>query len=600
MKKILVIEDEEFVRENILELLDVEGFEVIGGENGQIGVDLAKTMIPDLILCDVMMPGLDGYGVLTALRQDSLTASIPFIFLTAKAAKADFRQGMELGADDYITKPFTRAELLGAIASRLKKQAALEQRYHTELQQAKDQLNYLIHYDSLTNLPNQLSLRERFKQVQPIDSRDQKLVTVLSLGLDRFNQINDNLGHAVGDLLLKAVADRITASVGSQDIVARLNAAQFAIILSWEKPPFVLEDKQETCSPTTQYKKDVARVAQTILTSLSQTFELANQELFITASIGIAVYPRDGTQIEQLLNHANTAMTQAKQHGGDQYQFYSAAFNIGSSERLALQSSLRHALERQELLVYYQPQVNLKTGKIVGTEALVRWQHPERGLVSPDKFIPIAEETGLIVPIGEWVLKTACQQTKIWQDAGFKALRVAVNLSSRQFSQIDLRHQLVAILMETGLDPKYIELELTESMLVQNTEVAIRRLNALKSLGVEIAIDDFGTGYSSLSYLQQFPFDILKIDRCFIRNITENPSNSAITKAIIEMAKTLNLKLVAEGVETESELSFVCQNQCDGMQGYLFSRPLPAHEFQQLLISNKCLPLPFAQQSGVL
>jgi len=361
-----------------------------------------------------------------------------------------------------------------------------------------------------------------------------------------------------------------------------------------------LEDKQETYCPTTQYKKDVAGVAQTILTSLSQTFELANQELFITASIGIALYPRDGTKIEQLLNHANTAMTQAKQHGGDQYQFYTAAFNIGSSERLALQSSLRHALERQELLVYYQPQVNLKTGKIVGTEALVRWQHPERGLVSPDKFIPIAEETGLIVPIGEWVLKTACQQTKIWQDAGFKALRVAVNLSSRQFSQIDLRHQLVAILMETGLDPKYIELELTESMLVQNTEVAIRRLNALKSLGVEIAIDDFGTGYSSLSYLQQFPFDILKIDRCFIRNITENPSNSAITKAIIEMAKTLNLKLVAEGVETESELSFVCQHQCDGMQGYLFSRPLPAHEFQQLLISNKCLPLPLAQQSGVL
>ncbi|HEY9612052.1 putative bifunctional diguanylate cyclase/phosphodiesterase [Allocoleopsis sp.] len=600
MKKILIIEDEEFVRENILELLDVEGFEVIGAENGQIGVDLAKAMIPDLILCDVMMPGLDGYGVLTALRQDSLTASIPFIFLTAKAAKADFRQGMELGADDYITKPFTRAELLGAIASRLKKQAALEQRYHTELQQTKDQLNYLIHYDSLTNLPNQLSLRERFKQVQPIDSHVQKLVTVLSLGLDRFNQINDNLGHAVGDLLLKAVADRITACVGSQDIVARLNAAQFAIILSWEKPPGVLEDTQETCCPTTQYKKDVAHVAQTILTSLSQTFELANQELFITASIGIALYPRDGTKIEQLLNHANTAMTQAKQHGGDQYQFYTAAFNIGSSERLALQSSLRHALERQELLVYYQPQVNLKTGKIVGTEALVRWQHPERGLVSPDKFIPIAEETGLIVPIGEWVLKTACQQTKIWQDAGFRGLRVAVNLSSRQFSQIDLRHQLVAILMETGLDPKYIELELTESMLVQNTEVAIRRLNALKSLGVEIAIDDFGTGYSSLSYLQQFPFDILKIDRCFIRNITENPSNSAITKAIIEMAKTLNLKLVAEGVETESELSFVCQHQCDGMQGYLFSRPLPAHEFQQLLISNKCLPLPLAQQSGVL
>jgi diguanylate cyclase (GGDEF)-like protein len=582
MKKILVIEDEDFVRENILELLDVEGFEAIGAENGQVGVNLAKGIIPDLILCDVMMPGLDGYGVLRAIRQDALTASIPFIFLTAKAAKADFRQGMELGADDYITKPFTRAELLGAITSRLKKQATLETLYNSELQQAKAEINYLIHHDSLTHLPNQLSLREQFKQVQSQDISNEKLVTVLSLDLDRFNQINDNLGQAVADVLLKAVAERIKTCVGSLGIVARLNTTQFAIILAFAQ--------QDACS--TQYKREVCNLAQTLLNSLSQTFELAKQELFITASIGIALYPRDGTEIEQLLNHANTALTQAKQHGGNQYQFYSTAFNIGSSDRLALQSSLRHALERQELLLYYQPQVNLKTGQIVGAEALVRWQHPERGLISPDKFIPIAEETGLIVPIGEWVLKTACQQTKVWQNAGFSHLRIAVNLSSRQFSQIDLRHQLVAILMETGLDPKYIELELTESMLVHNTEVAIRRLNALKSLGVEIAIDDFGTGYSSLSYLQQFPFDILKIDRCFIQNITDNPNNAAITKAIIEMAKTLNLKLMAEGVETEAELSFVCQNHCDGMQGYLFSRPLPSHDFEQLLKKNKRLPLP--------
>jgi diguanylate cyclase (GGDEF)-like protein len=582
MKKILVIEDEDFVRENILELLDVEGFEAIGAENGQVGLNLAKGIIPDLILCDVMMPGLDGYGVLRAIRQDALMASIPFIFLTAKAAKADFRQGMELGADDYITKPFTRAELLGAIASRLKKQATLETLYNSELQQAKAEINYLIHHDSLTHLPNQLSLREQFKQVQSQDISDEKLVTVLCLDLDRFNQINDNLGQAVADVLLKAVAERIKTCVGSSGIVARLNTTQFAIILAFAQ--------QDACS--TQYKREVGNLAQTLLNSLSQTFELAKQELFITASIGIALYPRDGTEIEQLLNHANTALTQAKQHGGNQYQFYSTAFNIGSSDRLALQSSLRHALERQELLLYYQPQVNLKTGQIVGAEALVRWQHPERGLISPDKFIPIAEETGLIVPIGEWVLKTACQQTKVWQNAGFSDLRIAVNLSSRQFSQIDLRHQLVAILMETGLDPKYIELELTESMLVHNTEVAIRRLNALKSLGVKIAIDDFGTGYSSLSYLQQFPFDILKIDRCFIQNITDNPNNAAITKAIIEMAKTLNLKLMAEGVETEAELSFVCQNHCDGMQGYLFSRPLPSHDFEQLLKKNKRLPLP--------
>ncbi len=575
MKKILVIEDEEFVRENIIELLDAEGFEVIGAENGRLGVDLAKVLVPDLILCDVMMPELDGYGVLTTLRQDSGIATIPFILLTAKAAKADWRQGMELGADDYLTKPFTRAELLGAIATQFKKQAAVQEHYHTELQQAKEQLNYLIHHDRLTNLPNQLSLRERFKQVQATEPDNEQLVTVMCLGLDRFNQINDNLGHAFGDLLLKAVAERLTACVSPQDTVAHLNASQFAIILA-----------------TTQHKKDAAQFAQTILESLSQTFGLAGQEIFITASIGIALYPGDGTQIEHLLNHANMAMTQAKQQGGDQYHFYTTALNIGSLDRLALQTSLRHAIEREELKVYYQPQVNLQTGQIIGAEALVRWQHPERGLVSPDKFIPVAEETGLIIPIGEWVLHTACKQSKVWQNAGFDSLRIAVNLSSRQFSQIDLRHQLVQILMETGLDPKFIELELTESMLVQNTEVAIRRLNALKSLGVEIAIDDFGTGYSSLSYLQQFPFDILKIDRCFIRNIADNSNNAAITKAIIEMAKSLNLKLIAEGVETEEELSFVCKYKCDVMQGFLFSRPLPVKEFEQLLTSGKRLPLP--------
>ncbi len=575
MKTILVIEDEEFVRENILELLDAEGFEAFGAENGKIGFELAKVKVPDLILCDVMMPGLDGYGVLTALRQDSVLASIPFIFLTAKASKSDLRQGMELGADDYLTKPFTRAELLGAIGIRLKKQAAVEDRYHAELQQMKAKLNYLIHNDSLTNLPNRFSLREQFKQIQKTDSSPEQLVTVLSVGLDRFNQINTHLGNSIGDLLLKAVAERLSVCVGNQGIVARLNDDQFAVILA-----------------TIKHRNEASQIAQDILTRLSETFELGGQEIFVTASLGIALCPRDGTEIEQLLNHAHIAMMKAKQQGGDHYEFYAAAYNIGSSDRLALQTSLRYALEREELEVYYQPQVNLKTGEIFGAEALVRWQHPERGLVLPSKFIPIAEETGLIVPIGEWVLYTACKQVKVWQNSGFPSLQIAVNLSSRQFGQLDLRHRLVQIIINTGIEPKYIELELTESMLVQNTEVAIRRLNALKALGVKIAIDDFGTGYSSLSYLQQFPFDVLKIDRCFIRNITENTSNAAITEAIIAMAKNLNLKLIAEGVETEEELSFVCQHQCDGMQGYLFSRPVPVQEFHQLLLTNKRLPLP--------
>jgi diguanylate cyclase len=579
MKKILVIEDEEFVRENIVELLDAEGFEVFGADNGYCGLDLARIKVPDLILCDVMMPGLDGFGVLEMLRKDAVLSAIPFVFLTAKAAKSDFRQGMELGADDYLTKPFTRTELLGAITTRLQKQATVEKRYHVELQQAKSQLNYLIHNDSLTKLPNRLSLQEQFKQIEQNSLNAQQLVTVLCIGLDRFNQVNDNLGHTVGDLLLQAVAERLSSCIGSENTVARLNADQFVVVLS-----------------TIQHRKEAANFAQVILNKLSEIFRLAHQEIFITASLGIALYPRDGKEIEQLLNHAHTAMLKAKQQGGDQFEFYTAAYNIGSSDRLALQTSLRYALERQELEVYYQPQVDLQTGEIFGAEALVRWHHPDRGLISPNKFIPIAEETGLIIAMGEWVLHTACKQVKIWQNSGFPTLQIAVNLSSRQFSQLDLRQQLVQILIKTGIDPRYIELELTESMLAQNTEVAIRRLNALKAIGVKIAIDDFGTGYSSLSYLQQFPFDVLKIDRCFIRNITENANNAAITQAIIAMAKSLNLKLIAEGVETAAELSFVCQHQCDGMQGYLFSRPVPVQEFYKLLTTGKRLPLPISHE----
>jgi len=566
MKKILVIEDEEFVRENILELLDAEELIGIGAVNGYQGIDLAKVEKPDLIICDVMMPGLDGYSVLKTLRQETDCATTPFIFLTAKAAKADFRQGMELGADDYLTKPFTRTELLGAIASRFKKQ----QQYHSELEQAKAQLNYLMHYDYLTNLPNQLALREQFQQIKL--THDQQLMTIMCVGLDRFHQINDDLGHSIGDRVLQAVAQRLVNCVSSEDYVTRLGSSQFAIIL-----------------PTTPHKKDAVLVAQTLLEQFSQTFAIDEQEIFVTASIGMALYPRDGRDIEQLLNQANKAMFQAKQQGGNCHQFYSIALSQGTSDRMALKTSLRYALERDELQVYYQPQVNLETGKIIGAEALLRWEHPERGLVSPGRFIPLAEETGLILPIGEWVLKMACQQTRHWQKAGYPDLKIAVNLSGRQFQQLDLRHRLVKIFTQTGLRPEYLELELTESMLVENTDVAIRRLQALKALGVEIAIDDFGTGYSSLSYLQQFPFDTLKIDRCFIRNIQDNPSQLAITQAIIEMANTLNLKLVAEGVETEAELSFVVQHHCQMMQGYLFSKPLPAKAFESLLFSGKAL-----------
>ncbi len=401
MKKILVIEDEQIIRENILKLLKAEGFDVTGAENGAQGLNAAVSNLPDVIICDVMMPELDGYGVLMALRSNPVTATLPFVFLTGKAERSEMRQGMELGADDYLTKPFTKAELVGAISSRLKKQEAVAKQYNT--------------------------LR--------------------------------------------------------------------------------------------------------------------------TQSSALIQDPAD--KLEQI------------------------------------KTSLCGALEREEFQVYYQPQVNVQTGKIMSAEALIRWLHPEKGLIPPAQFIPSAEATGFIIQLGEWVLQTACRQMQVWQNAGFSGLRVAVNLSARQFHQPDLSSRVAQILAEIGLEPSSLELELTESLMVEDAPSAIATLQQLKSLGVSISIDDFGTGYSSLSYLAQYPFDTLKIDRCFISNIAHGCTNAAIVKAIIEMAHSLCLEVIAEGVETEAEKDFLWRYKCDTMQGYFFSPPLPAGDFEKLLVAGK-------------
>ena len=401
MPKILIIEDEEAVRENLLDLLEAEDFETIAAANGRIGVHLAISEVPDLILCDIMMPEIDGYGVLTALRQDPSTATIPFIFLTAKSAKSDFRQGMDMGADDYITKPFTRAELLSAIMNRLEKYATLKRYLSPQI-------------------------------------------------------VNNNL------------------------------------------------------SPKMQL-------------------------------------------LEISLHRA------IKQHNF------------------------------QEFEIYYQPIVDIASGKIVGAESLLRWQSPELGMIYPTEFIPLAESTGLIIPIGKWVLKRVCKQIKSWHDAGINSLIVAVNLSAIEFNQPDFIHNLVNFTSVNNLEPRDLEIELTESMIMQDVNSAIATMSKLQSLGVKIAIDDFGTGYSSLIYLKNLPINTLKIDRYFIHNVAKDSQKSAITKALIQMAHNLNLDVVAEGVETEAELAFLRQHNCDAMQGFLFSRPLPIAEFEKLLFADKRL-----------
>ncbi|MBE9129048.1 MULTISPECIES: putative bifunctional diguanylate cyclase/phosphodiesterase [unclassified Coleofasciculus] len=574
MAKILVIEDERSIRINLLKLMVAEGFEAIDADNGNSGVQLAFQEQPDLIICDILMPGLDGYQVLKTLQQNPVTATVPFIFLTAKADRAEVRQAMNLGADDYLTKPFTRAEVLEAIATRLQKRVLLTRRHTLELKQTEALMSYLLRYDQLTNLPNRFLLQERFNHLVAETEAESKPIPILSLGLDQLNQLNHTLGPASGDLLLQAVAERLLSCLNQHDTVAQVGAEQFVILLA-------MSDRTQ----------DVTAITEALLDIFSSPFRLGVYEIQLTAQIGIALFGRDGGDLNTLIKHASAAREDAKQSGKQPYQFYIAAIGAKSQEALLLEQQLRQALEREEFQVYYQPKVNLLTGQIEGAEALVRWHHSERGSVSPTEFIPVAEKTGLIVPLGEWVLRTACAQARIWQIAGYYPLRVAVNLSGHQFNQPHLDRLVVEILRDSELDPSYLELELTESTLMQDPETAIATLQALKTLGIRISIDDFGTGYSSLSYLRQFPFDVLKIDRSFVCQVTEDSKNAAITSAILQMARSLNLKVVAEGVETSSQLAFLQGHQCDEIQGYWFSPPLSAQTFGELLSSGKCLPL---------
>ena len=573
MRKILIIEDEELIRVNIKELLEVEDFEVWEAENGAVGINLAQEQQPDLILCDVMMPIVNGYEVLEQLRLHPRTATIPFIFMTALSDRANTRKGMELGADDYISKPCTATELLKAITVQLEKHLLVKQHYESQVQKVQEELHKLIYIDPITNLPNRLAIREKFEETkQAVNDEKRQLIGVIAINIDRFRRINEAWGYEASNCLLKAVGERLSDQLGSKAKIAYLNEEKFILILE----PMADENQ-------------VLNLANNLLKNLSLPFFISDKEIAISFSMGIAFYPRDGDEIDQLLHRSQVAVHYSQQKGGNSYEYYQEIWHTKDDEQIALENDLRRALEQNEFQLYYQPKVNLKTGKVMGAEALIRWIHSKRGFISPAVFIPLAEEIGLIEPIGEWVLKTACRQTKIWHRLGLEEIQIAVNLSGRQFNLPDIRQKVLEILLSEGLPPSCLELELTESFLVEHEDSSIQKLNRLKALGLQVAIDDFGTGYSSLSYLQQFPFDVLKLDRCFIQNIDQNPKNQIIVEAVIKMAHQLNLQVVAEGIETTAELNILRQYQCDIIQGYLFSRPLPSQEFQALVESNKSL-----------
>jgi diguanylate cyclase (GGDEF)-like protein len=399
-------------------LLEAEGFEVIGTEDGLKGVEFAKQQQPDLIICDIMMPEMNGYEVLEVLQQNKLTAVIPFIFLSAFAEKGAVRRGMELGADDYLTKPFTFTELLKAISTRLAKQQIIKGSYSAQLKQKEAELNLLTHYNPLTGLPNQLLLKELFEQRLISQISPDCYLPVLSLSLDRFDWISQSLGLPWAELLIKAVAQRLRSNLDSSAIVAHCQLDQFVII------PGIFKEREA-----------VVEVVEQLQQVLAEQFILGNHELSVTASIGIALYPDDNCTIEALMRNALAVVYQVRKAGGNNYQFYKSIIYSEALEQLSLETALRHGLQRDEFEVYYQPQVRLETNQIVGVEALVRWRHPQMGLISPARFIPLAEQTGLIIPLGEWVLRKACEQTRAWQLTVAPHLRVAVNLSARQFSQ---------------------------------------------------------------------------------------------------------------------------------------------------------------------
>jgi diguanylate cyclase (GGDEF)-like protein/PAS domain S-box-containing protein len=458
----------------------------------------------------------------------------------------------------------TSGNLAGIIES--SRDITERERVRKKLLDNQSHLDYLAHHDPLTDLPNRLLFHERLHQAIVNAQANQTKVALLFLDLDRFKKVNDTLGHQVGDYLLKIVAQNLQTSVGSAGTVARLGGDEFTIFIEGVADVY----------PITQ-------IAQRIIAELSQPFEVNHYEFYLGTSIGISLYPTDGQDVETLLKHADSAMYLAKAHGRGNYQFFTTELNRKAMRHLMLDIRLRKALEQEELQVFYQPQVNPSNGHIIGMEALVRWPTSPNEFISPAEFIPVAEEMGLIVPLGEWVLRTACIQTKIWQDEGL-SLRVAVNLSAQQFRQHNLLEKITQILSETDLSPTHLELELTESIFLEDAEAAIALMTKIKNLGINLSLDDFGTGYSSLSYLKRFPLDNLKIAQEFVRDLTTDPCDVAIAEAIISLARRLGLKIIAEGVETKEHLAFFQTHHCDLVQGYLFSRPVPASEFTKLLL----------------
>ncbi|MFQ3617423.1 MAG: EAL domain-containing protein [Cyanobacteriota bacterium] len=565
MAKILVIEDDLTIRTALLKMLSAENYEAIAAPEGQTGLALAQVHRPDLILCDIMMPGCDGYEVLTKLQQNSATAGIPFIFLTAKADRQDIRQGMAMGADDYLTKPFTRQELMEAIATRLSKQASVTQPYIQEMKQAIDRLNQIAYRDPATQLANRILFHHRLQEHLDLA---EGLVALLLLKLNPTMPDGKPLDSVMTEALAIAIADRLREAIPQEGAIARLNSNTFGVFQS------------------IAYRCDAATLAQRLLHSLNEPCRIDNHDpLHPQLCIGIALAPDHGITASEVMEPARLALQTAHRQPG-RYQFYSLEVDAWNSQRVWVLQHIEKAIEQDELHLLYQPQVNLISGRIIGAEALLRWQHPDVGMVYPAQFLAILEDTDWIVKIGEWVLKTACACAAQWKEAGHPAMKLSINLSARQFRKLDLPGAIAQAASQTGFDPQLLVLDVTETTLHENRDTEGKVIQQLQQLGVQLALDDFGTGYSSLCRLRQFPIDCVKIDRTFVADLGEEGDALSIAKAIVAIAQSLQTRAIAEGVETDTQLSLLRQIGCYAAQGNRFSPPISSYKLQQLLQTN--------------
>jgi diguanylate cyclase (GGDEF)-like protein len=569
---VLIIDDEWQIRSLLVDLLgSVYRCSEAGSAEEALQALSHETF--DLVISDIDMGGMSGLELVP--RVHSLAPDTVVVMISGNQDIEFAIKALRAGAFDYITKPIDIRHVEASVERALKHSNLLkEKRLYKEqienlLQQRTAEVDWLAYYDTVTQLPNRALFEDRLAQAVAIARATDQSLGVLFISLDQFKKVNDSLGHGPGDSLLREFGERLKSCISKSDTVARFGGDEFALLRT-----------------QIDGTKDIMETIGLLGQVLKFSFALPGHELFGTASVGISMFPFDGDDSQTLLKNAGAALYKAKKSGGANYQFFTADMHELATRRLALETNLRRAIQNEEFLVHYQPRVSVDSLAITGVEALVRWQHPQLGLVSPLEFIPLAEDTGLIVPIGEWVLRHACTQAQEWQQRGFAPIQMSVNISARQFHDRDLAETVIRILDETGLAPKHLDLEVTESSIMQNAEFAAGVLNRLKNMGVNLSIDDFGTGFSSLASLKRLPIDVLKVDQSFVRDVTTDPDDAALVMAIITLAHNLRLRVIAEGVETAEQLRFLQLLRCDEIQGYLFSRPRPAADLVELFDSS--------------